>query len=245
MLAAASAAARRAGQLLKARPAQVRHKGAIDLVTEVDLASEACIREALAGTGVPVHGEEGGGAASGTRWVVDPLDGTTNFVHGFPLYCVSIALVEGEVPVVAAIFDPVRDHLYAARRGGGATREGVALAVSETAALDHALGITGFPYSRRERMPELLPYFQRALVRTQGVRRGGSAAMDLALLASGAADYFWEFGLAPWDTAAGVLLVEEAGGRVSRLDGSRWSLDAPMIVATNGRLHDDVLEMLG
>jgi myo-inositol-1(or 4)-monophosphatase len=245
MLDAAAHAARTAGQLLKARPSQVQHKGAIDLVTEVDLASEACIRAALASTGVPVLGEEGGGANRGTRWVVDPLDGTTNFVHGYPFYCVSIALVEGDVVVVGAIYDPIRDHLYAARRGAGATREGVRLAVSGTTVLDHALGSTGFPYSRRERMPELMPYFQRALMNTQGVRRGGSAAMDLALLASGASDYSWEFGLAPWDTAAGSLVVEEAGGRVTRLDGSAWTLDAPVILATNAHLHDQVVAMMG
>jgi myo-inositol-1(or 4)-monophosphatase len=231
--------------LLRARPTRVDHKGAVDLVTEVDLASERLIREHLASTGIPIQGEEGGGATKGTRWAVDPLDGTTNFVHGFPFYCVSIALVEGDEPVIGVIYDPVRDRLFSAAKGAGATVDGGRLSVSGTTYLDDALSVTGFPYDRRTRAQAYLPRVAAALSRTQGLRRTGSAAMDLATLASGASDLYWEEQLKPWDTAAGAVLVREAGGRVTRVDGSPWHPGSPDILATNGRLHDAVVEMLG
>ncbi len=237
----ASKAAKAAGALLRQRPATVRHKGAIDLVTEIDLASERCIREALAGTGLPVQGEEGGGAEEGTRWVVDPLDGTTNFVHGYPFYCVSIALVHGDSPVVGVIYDPVRDHLYVGTAGGGARRNGEPLAVGELRSLDDALCVTGFPYDRRESAHVYLAYVERVLRCTQGMRRSGSAAMDLATVAAGQVDVFWEFGLKPWDTAAGQVLVVEAGGVVSRLSGQKHRPGAPTVLATNPWLHEQVI----
>ncbi len=245
LLEAGAAAARKAGALLRGRPATVRHKGAIDLVTEIDLASEACIREALHPLGIPVQGEEEGGVTEGTRWVVDPLDGTTNFVHGYPFYCVSIALVAGETPVVGVIYDPVRDHLYGGATGLGAHRNGERLEVAGCRTLDEALCVTGFPYDRRERAHVYLAYVERVIRQSQGLRRSGSAAMDLATLAAGQVDVFWEFGLKAWDTAAGQLLVVEAGGVVTRLSGGRHVPGAPSVLATNPWLHEAVVALFG
>jgi myo-inositol-1(or 4)-monophosphatase len=244
-LAAASAAARAAGALLRDRPTRVSHKGAIDLVTELDLASESLIRERLAPTGIPVQGEEGGGVTTGRRWVVDPLDGTTNFVHDYPHYAVSIALCEEDTPRVGVIYDPLRDRLHGAATGGGATLNGAAIRVSQTRSLADALCVTGFPYDRREKADVYLAFVERVLRATQGMRRSGSAACDLATLACGSADVFWEFGLKAWDTAAGQLIVAEAGGRVTRMDGSRHVPGDPEIVATNGWLHEAALRVLG
>lgn len=238
--------ARIAGLLLRQRPTRVEHKGAIDLVTEIDLASEACIREELERRlpGVPVQGEEGGGVTTGLRWVVDPLDGTTNFVHGYPFYAVSIALVDGERPLAGCVYDPVRDRAHHAARGHGSWIDDVRAHVSETTSAGASLGVTGFPYDRREHAAGYLAYVERVLRGTHGMRRSGSAAMDLALLACGASDFFWEFGLKPWDTSAGVVLVEEAGGRVTRLHGGEWTPGAPEILASNDTVHDEVLALL-
>jgi myo-inositol-1(or 4)-monophosphatase len=235
---AAAAAAKRAGALLRSRPVDVRHKGAIDLVTELDLASERCIRGALAPLGIPVQGEEGGGPTSGERWVVDPLDGTTNFVHGYPAYCVSIALVRGATPVVGVIYDPVMEALYTAHTAGGARRNGAPMRVGDCRTLEAALCVTGFPYDRREQVSFYLRYVERVLRNTHGMRRSGSAALDLATLAAGQSDLFWEFGLKAWDTAAGQVLVVEAGGVVSRLSGRPHRPGAPNVLATNPWLHE-------
>lgn len=238
LLDVAEGAALAAGELLRARPARVDHKGAIDLVTEVDLASEARVRELLAPTGLPVQGEEAGGVATGTRWVVDPLDGTTNFVHGYGPWCVSIGLVDGERPVGGVLFDPTRNRLYRAGLGLGATCNGARISVSSVRSLEEALAITGFPYARRDAAAEVLRYVERAVRRTQGLRRSGSAAMDLCAIADGQAEIFWEFGLNPWDTCAGSVVVQEAGGVVTRLDGGGWSPDLPQVMATNGWVHE-------
>ena len=243
LLGAGAEAARRAGALLRGRPASVRHKGAIDLVTEIDLASEACIREALAPLGIPAQGEEEGGVAEGTRWVVEPLDGTTNCVHGYPFYCVSIALVEGETPVVGVSYDPVRDHLYGGASGLGAHRNGERLEVSGCRTIGEALCVTGFPYDRRERAQVYLAYVERMIRQSQGLRRSGSAAMDMATIAAGQVDVFWEFGLKAWDTAAGQLLVSEAGGVVSRLSGAPHIPGAPEVLATNPWLHEAMVAL--
>lgn len=242
----AAQAARAAGELLKSRPTQVDHKGACDLVTEVDLASERVIRAMLGrdAPGIAIQGEEGGGATTGTRWAVDPIDGTTNFVHGYPFYCVSIALIEGDTPVVGALYDPVRDRLHEAWQGGGARVNGAPMRVSPVRVLDTALAVTGFPYDRRVNAPFYLRYVQLALQQTQGVRRSGSAAMDLATIATGSAELFWEYHLKPWDTGAGVVLVREAGGVVTRLDGAPWNPDAPDVLATNGHVHEATMRML-
>ncbi len=242
----AATAARAAATLLEGRPARVDHKGAIDLVTEIDLASEACIREVLGRLtpDIPIQGEEGGGVESGLRWVVDPLDGTTNFVHDYPFYCVSIGLCDGPTPLVGCINDPVRRRSYTAARGHGARVNGEVIRVSEVGIVDDALGVTGFPYDRRERAAFYLAYVERVLQRTQGVRRSGSAAMDLATLACGGSDFFWEFGLHAWDTAAGAVLVTEAGGRVSALDGGAWAPGDRTVLATNARLHEQIVTLL-
>ncbi len=242
----AEAAARAGGAMLRDRPTRIEHKGAIDLVTERDLASEQRIREVFAAAtpGIPVQGEETGGAREGTRWVVDPLDGTTNFVHGYAPWCVSVALVEGTRPLVGVVYDPERDRCFRAAVGGGAWLDGARLRVSDTGELVRALAVTGFPSGDRTGAWRYLALVQRVLEQTQGVRRSGSAAMDLATLATGASDFFWEFGLKPWDTSAGVLLVTEAGGRVTDLEGDPHTPDSPSILASNARLHDVLLRLL-
>ena len=225
----------------------VRHKGLIDLVTDIDLASEQAIRRILEveTPDIPVYAEEGGGAESArTRWIVDPLDGTTNYVHGFPMYGVSIALeVEGQIQV-GVIAEPIRKRLYQAEHGKGAWCNGERLRVSECERLSHALVGTGFAYDRHERADFYLAYVSAVMKTVQGIRRAGAACMDLAMLASGQLDAFWEFHLAPWDVAAGMLLVEEAGGRVSAHDGSALNLLQPSPLATNERLHDEMMALL-
>ena len=226
--------------------AAVVHKGAIDLVTRVDLASEEVIRSVLAQAtpGIPVLAEEGGGATNiDTRWIVDPLDGTTNFVHGFPAYAVSIALQQAGVITVGCIYDPLRDQLYTATRGKGAfctdRQRSVhrRLQVTQTSDLSRALLLTGFPYDRQQRAGEYLRIVQVFMERCQGIRRAGAAALDLAHIAAGRADGFWEFGLSPWDIAAGVLLIEEAGGQVTDMSLSPIDIDRPRLLASNGQIH--------
>ena len=242
----AEAATRAAGAVIRAAldarggPARVQHKGAIDLVTEVDLAAEHAILELLAqrSPGVPVLAEEGGGAAEArTRWIVDPLDGTTNFVHGFPAFCVSVALEQDGALIAGAIYEPLLDRCTTAAQGGGAWSAGARLAVSEVSALDRALLLTGFGYDRRERAAFYLHFLKHFLERSQGVRRAGSAALDLCHIAAGRADAFYEHNLGPWDVAAGVLIVREAGGEVTDMRGGPLQLSAPRLLATNRRLH--------
>lgn len=241
----AGEAASGAATLLRRRPARVDHKGPIDLVTEVDLASEAYLRETLARLtpDLPVQGEETGGRADGLRWVVDPLDGTTNYVHDYPAYVVSVALVDGHLPLVGAIADPIRGRLFLGHQGGGATVDGAPLRVSDVRRLDDAIGVTGFAYDRRDQAPFYLRYVEAVVRRTQGMRRSGSAAFDLATLAEGRADFFWEFGLKAWDTAAGAVLVREAGGEVSGLRGEVWRPGDRGVLATNGHLHAAVVDL--
>lgn len=245
MLEAAVEAARAGARVVREHPCRgVSYKGAVDLVTEVDVACEEAIRRTLerATPGVPVLAEEGGGAWSGaTRWIVDPVDGTTNFVHGFPFYCVSIGLEDGGRIVAGVVYDLVRDRLYRASRGGGAWLDDRRLQVSTCADLDRALVASGFAYDRRERAALYLRFVQRMLERSQGFRRTGSAAMDLTLVATGQLDGYWEFNLKPWDVAAGWLLVEEAGGRVTDVAGGPVDLARPHALATNGRIHDQML----
>jgi len=227
-------------------PGDVRHKGAVDLVTEVDLACEAAIRAVLARhtPDVPVLGEEGGGAEGvRTRWVVDPLDGTVNFVHGFPFYAVSVALeVDGE-PTVGVVVDAVRHRTYRGTRGRGATVDGVRLRTSEVRTLREALFATGFPYDRHHRAGFYLRFVQAALEQGQGIRRAGAAALDLAFVAEGRIDAYWEFGLRPWDTAAAFVLVTEAGGRISPIPGESTT-DPVSPIATNPWLHDAVIALI-
>jgi len=218
-------------------------------VTAADRASEVLIRERVSRQ-FPSHdvlGEEQGLSDTGSeyRWYVDPLDGTTNFAHGYPVFCVSMALehrVPGEqgMRVAGVVFDPTRDELFTAVPGRGAYLNGTAIHVSKATQLKECLVATGFPSHKRHKNPNIHFYHQITL-RTHGVRRAGSAALDLCNIACGRFDGFWEFNLNPWDTAAGVLIVEEAGGKVSRFDGSAFEIDSRETLASNGLVHEALL----
>jgi myo-inositol-1(or 4)-monophosphatase len=253
------------------KPHQITMKGAIDPVTETDFQCQeiiiGMIRRAF-----PDHGflaEERGGESIGEqppaaarehahpglaweadplrptcRWIIDPLDGTVNFAHGFPMFCVSIALEADGRLEYGVIYDPLRDELFEARRGGGASLNGRPIRVTGTDRLDRALIATGFPYDIRARVPETLARLGRMLGIVQGLRRGGSAALDLCYVACGRVDGFYEENLKPWDTAAGLLIVTEAGGKITTFDGRDYDLYAPNIVASNGVLHPQILSCL-
>jgi len=251
-----SAIAREAGGLLMQffhQGLKIEYKGDADLVTAADRASETLIRERISKQ-FPSHdvlGEEQGLNDQGGdyRWYVDPLDGTTNFAHGYPVFCVSMALEHrvlehrsgGEARRVAGVvYDPTRDELFSAEQGRGAQLNGKPIRVSKAAHLKECLLATGFPSHKRHKNPNIHFYHQITL-RTHGVRRAGSAALDLCNVASGRFDGFWEFNLNPWDTAAGVLIVEEAGGKVSRFDGSPFEIDSRETLASNGLVHEALL----
>jgi len=252
----ASAIAREAGARLReffAQGVETEYKGDVDLITVADRTVEKLIRGRL-GEIFPEHGifgEEGTRERLGGefRWYVDPLDGTTNFAHGFPQFCVSLGLEQrpqGSRPdqdgtlVAAVIYDPMRDELFTAERGRGARLNGKPMRVSRTPELAEALVATGFP-SRKRHDNLNIHFYQEFTLRSHGVRRAGSAALDLAYVASGRMDAFWEFKLNPWDTAAGILLVEEAGGRVTDFSGGPFRLDSREILASNGLIHEELL----
>ena len=239
--------AREAGRILREefeKPLEIAYKGEADLVTQADKRSEAAIVARLKEY-FPDHAvaaEEGTGreTESELRWHVDPLDGTTNFAHGYPCFSVSIALaLRGEV-LAGVVFNPYYDELFAAGRGEGATLNGKPIHVSNVAALERSLLCTGFPVKKRGQAHANIEYYRDFTLKSHGVRRDGSAALDLASVAAGRFDAFWEFGLNKWDTAAGVLLVEEAGGRVSDFEGKAYGLGGPVILATNGLIHEEV-----
>lgn len=234
-------AGRAAAAIIRDRaPEQVEHKGSVDLVTEVDLACERAIRAVLARhtPDIPVLGEEEGGAeAAATRWVVDPIDGTTNFVHGYPFVCTSIALeVDGE-PAAACVIDAFRRVEYTAAANRGARCGDRPMRISPCSDLSEALVGTGFAYDRRERPDVYLRPFKAVMERCQGLRRGGAAALELALLADGRLDAFWEFNLKRWDVAAGVLLIREAGGVVTTIEGGPLQGLVLDTLAANPALH--------
>ena len=252
----AAAIAKEAGALLKeffTRGVETEYKGDVDLVTVADRTAEKLIRERLAET-FPEHGiygEEGtrDRLESGFRWYVDPLDGTTNFAHGFPHFCVSMGLEErpaGLSPdedgrlVAAVIYDPLLDELFTAERGRGAWLNGKPMRVSRIPQLAESLVATGFPSHKRHASPNI-HFYQEFTLRSHGVRRAGSAALDLAYVAAGRFEAFWEFKLNPWDTAAGLLLVEEAGGRITDFSGGPWRLDSRDILASNRLIHEELL----
>ncbi len=243
--------ARRAGALLRdgyGRVESVRYKGPIDPVTEYDLRSESLIREAIH-TAFPddsILGEEGGASGSGPgRWTVDPLDGTVNFAHDIPIFAVSIAYGEGDRPRLGVIYDPMRDEIFHAAAGDGAWLNGMRMRVSTVEDLDRSLLVTGFPYGIRSTPNNNLGHYAAFAMRSLGVRRLGSACLDLAYVAAGRFDGYWEFAVEAWDIAAGMLLVEEAGGRVTRADGQPYPLQPPTsIVAANSRLHTAMLALL-
>jgi myo-inositol-1(or 4)-monophosphatase len=245
-------AARAAGQLLhREHPGarQVSYKGAVtNLVTEMDGRAEALVVEALTGyfPGDGILGEEGAARAgrTGRRWVIDPLDGTTNYAHGLPIYAVGIGLEQDGRVVLGVVYDPSRDELFVGERGAGAWLNDRRLAVSTTAALDTSLLTTGFPYDLRTNPDNNLREYAAFAVRARAVRRLGSALLDLAYVAAGRFDGFWELTLGPWDVAAGGILVEEAGGRVTDIEGGPLDLDHPRLLASNGRIHDQMLSVL-
>ena len=243
---ACEALAREAGAILHegyGRLHAPERKGRIDLVTEYDRRSEALLLARIAERypGSAVLAEESGAhAGAELRWIVDPLDGTTNFAHNYPFFGVSIAVEHRGEIVAGAVHDPVRDEMFSAAAGQGATLNGTGIQVSKITRLEDALLVTGFPYDVREHPERHLPLFQAFLVRAQGIRRDGSAALNLAYLAMGRFDGFWEGHLAAWDVAAGSLIVREAGGQVSGWDHDPFRLDGRRILAANPALHREM-----
>ena len=228
---------------------RIDKKGTIDLVTEVDVAIERSFRQMIAER-FPDHavlGEEMGGSATppaGPCWVFDPIDGTTNFAHGLPIFCASLALEVDGTAQVAAVYDPTRRELFTAERGSGAFLNGRRLQVSDAAALVDAVLVTGFPYDVHQRVEEIVGLFAAFVGRARAVRRLGSAALDLCYVAAGRMDGFWETDLKAWDIAGGALIVELAGGRVTSMSGAPFSSRAGQVLATNDRIHDAMLEVI-
>jgi myo-inositol-1(or 4)-monophosphatase len=248
----ALSAARRAGEVLRAgfgAEHAITYKGEVDIVTEVDKEAERVIREELLGA-FPTHGmlaEEGGELAGegDARWIVDALDGTTNYAHGLPIFCVSVALERAaEEVVLGVVHDPLREETYVAERGGGATLNGEPIRVSDTDELIQTLIATGFPHDRAQ-MPEALALFGRFAALTRGMRRLGSTALDLCYVAAGRLDGYYERGILAWDIAAGSLILEEAGGKVTNYRGGMLDLEGRQIVASNGALHAAMTKLTG
>lgn len=254
---AAAQTALRAGELLRTfyhRGVALEYKGDVDIVTEADRASEEFIVSQLNAEfpGHGIYGEEGTRFRldSEYRWYVDPLDGTTNFAHGFPFFCISLGLerrtaglspdMDGE-RVAGIVYDPLRDELFAAERGRGAWLNGSPIHVSRVARLPECLLATGFPSKKRHHNPNI-HFYQQLTLRSHGVRRAGAAALDLAYCAAGRVDAYWEFNLNPWDTAAGALLVEEAGGTMTGFDGAPFRLESREILATNGLMKQTLVK---
>lgn len=246
--------AREAGRLLAERMGrlvQITNKGEIDLVTEGDLAAEKLIIERIK-SHYPRHSilaeESGeaivaGAAGSEWKWIVDPLDGTTNYAHGYPCFCVSIAVERAGSMELGVIYDPLRDEMFTAERGQGAALNERRIRVSQIEDLNRAMVCTGFPYDVRER-PQFAHHFTNFTLHAQAVRRDGSAALDLAYVACGRFDGFWEDGLNPWDIAAGVLIVEEAGGRVTDFTGRPLDIYTPKVLVSNGLIHESMMRVL-
>lgn len=248
-LEAALGAAKAAGEVLRdgfGARRQVRYKGEVDLVTEMDERAEGIIKEALLGA-YPSYGmlAEEGGTLPGeddARWIVDPLDGTTNYAHGLPVFAVSIALEKADEVVLGVVHDPIGEETYVAERGRGARLNGEPISVSDTDELIRALVVTGFPYDRDD-VPAALDLFGRFSMLAQGMRRLGSAALDLCYVASGRLDAYYERGIHAWDVAAGSLILQEAGGRITDYRGDPFELETAELVASNGPLHPALVEL--
>jgi myo-inositol-1(or 4)-monophosphatase len=249
-------AARTAGEVLLYHTRhgfRIEHKNPINLVTDADRAAEASIIATIRET-FPTHrvlAEEGGGQEIGQetgqspfRWVIDPLDGTTNFAHGFPAYCVSIGLEHDGQVVLGVVWDPTRSELFEGERGRGATLNGIPIGVSKTETLLAALLVTGFAYDIRENADNNLDHFTHFALKAQGIRRTGTAALDLCYVACGRFDGFWELKLHPWDSAAGSVIVQEAGGRISDFSGHPYSIYGEAILASNGLIHEQMRAVL-
>ena len=245
-------AAKEAGEIQRERfdsALEIKKKGIVDLVTDVDIACEERIREILGAAfpDLPVLGEEEGelgGTSTEARWIVDPIDGTTNFAHSIPIFCSVIALEEAGEITAGVIYETMGDRLYTATKGGGAFINGEPISVTSTGALVDSLLATGFPYDNRTNPRDIFGAFAATHKSCRGLRRLGSAAIDLAYVARGIFDGFWEIGLMPWDMAAGALLVAEAGGVVTRIDGGPFDHMRGDIVATNGAIHEELLKVL-
>jgi myo-inositol-1(or 4)-monophosphatase len=242
--------ARKAGVLLKEKLSQkheIYYKGEINLVTEADKMSEDLIITAIS-RNYPDHGilsEESPAivGSGGLRWIIDPLDGTTNYAHGYPVFCVSIALENDGVVILGVIYDPMRDEIFIAARGEGAYLNGKKLNASSTDDISRSLLATGFPYDIRKSKENNLNYFNSMARKAQAIRRAGAAALDIAYVAAGRFDGFWELKLMPWDTAAGLLMVEESGGIVSDIAGAAWNIALPDVVASNGLIHQQMINV--
>ena len=252
-MSAAVAAARKACAILREQAKSgfgiERKTSIVNLVTDADRAAEQAIVEHLLAA-FPTYGvlaEECGQAVrgeSGHQWIVDPLDGTTNFAHGFPFYSISIALEQQGTCILGVVLDPIREELFTGEMGQGARLNGRPIRVSSIAALDDALLATGFAYDIRETADNNLDHFGRFALRAQGIRRTGSAALDLCYVAAGRLDGYWEVRLSPWDSAAGAVVLREAGGLITHFDGSPYSIYGQDLVASNGALHPAMLQVL-
>jgi myo-inositol-1(or 4)-monophosphatase len=241
----------RAGAELRVRTERersVESKGFADVVTDADKASEAIIVGAIRER-FPDHAimAEESGQAAGTseyQWVIDPLDGTLNYLHGLPIFCVSIGVLRNGELHLGVVYDPSRNELFAAERGGGARLNGRLLQVSRTGRLAESLLTTGFPYNRFSQPDNNIREHNHLLLKCRDIRRPGSAALDLCAVAAGRTDAHWELGLSPWDVAAGALIVSEAGGALSDWQGQPWAASNPRLVASNGRIHAELLKEL-
>jgi len=243
--------AREAGQLLKSRfntPHSIDYKGIINLVTEADRMSEALIidriQQHFPDSSILAEESPARERSSEYRWIIDPLDGTTNYAHGYPVFCVSIALEQGPCVIAGVVYNPMMDVLFLAEQGKGAWLNGERISVSDISDLSRSLLATGFPYDIRESDNNNLDYFNFMAKEVQAIRRAGSAALDMAYVAAGRFDGFWELKLMPWDTAAASLLIKEAGGCVSDLSGQDFSLTAPSVLASNGKIHQQLIAAL-
>ncbi|MCL1925856.1 MAG: inositol monophosphatase [Syntrophorhabdaceae bacterium] len=251
LLAFAEDVARNAGDILRrnfGRRQKIHFKGEIDLVTEIDKESEnyiiGRIREVFPDHGILSEESPEQSSSSLYKWIVDPLDGTTNYAHGYPCFCVSICVERDGESVAGAVYDPMLDEMYTAAAGAGAFRNGRSICVSEVDKLRSALLATGFAYDVNVSTDSNFDYFKAFVFTGQAIRRDGSAALDLCYVASGRFDGFWELKLKAWDTAAGCLIVREAGGVVTRLDGGAYDLRQPDILASNGKIHAHMVEVL-
>jgi len=242
--------ARDAGNILREKfdsQHVIHYKGEINLVTEADKMSEDLIIASI-NKNFPEHGilsEESPAQNSQAkqRWIIDPLDGTTNYAHGYPVFCVSIALENEGVIVLGVIYDPLRDDMFVAERGQGASLNGKKLKVSKTATLSRSLLATGFPYDIRVSKDNNLNHFNLMALEAQAIRRAGAAALDIAYLAAGRFDGFWELKLMPWDMAAGCLMVEESGGVISDISGGNWDISSPNVLVSNGLIHEQMIRV--
>ncbi|MBI4471443.1 MAG: inositol monophosphatase [Acidobacteria bacterium] len=242
--------ARAAGDVLKhymGREKQVELKGRANLVTIADKESEALVIRKIHER-YPTHAilaEESGESGAGEgKWIIDPLDGTTNFAHQYPFFCVSIAFEQNGEIQCGAVYDPWRDEMFSAARGQGAFCNGERIRVSEVDKLSAAFLVTGFSYIVRQKIRLVMAQFEQFIIESQAVRRGGSAALDMCYTAMGRSDGFWELDLHPWDTAAGLVIMEEAGGRVTDFNGGKFSIYRKEIVASNGLIHDEMIDVL-